>query len=231
MPLPAGPLPLPDLRLVRTADGSFTLDSPALGGHYHSLHGAMAEGRHIYIAQGLQAVRKIAIDVLEVGLGTGLNALLTWEDSERAGKQVSYLALEPFPVPAELCERLGHPLAIGAPARQPGYRAMMRADPGRTIRLSPQFIFRWEQVHLQEWEACEAFDLVYFDAFSPRAQPAMWTLDVFRRIQRAMRPGAVMVTYCVKGEVRRTMAKAGLVVERLPGPPGKRQMLRATKPL
>lgn len=222
--------PPTDLVTIRTADGSFTLDSPALGEHYHSLHGAVAESRHVYIQQGLRSTGKQKLDILEVGFGTGLNALLTWVECEQAGLQVNYLALEPYPLPSSLRMASGHPAAINEPAKEQGFEAMMNLPDREWLELSDGFRFRKDSQRVQELEAELAFDLVYFDAFAPVIQPSMWSLDVFQRIHRAMRPGAILVTYCAKGDVRRTMMQAGLKPERVQGPPGKYKILHVLRP-
>lgn len=213
---------------MRTADGSFTLDSPGLGEHYHSLHGAASESRHVYIHNGLLACEKRKLNVLEVGLGTGLNALLTWMACVCNGLEVDYVALEPFPLPKEAHAALHHAHILGGPQWVGGFDSIMAAPPGERHVLPGGFSFRREQVRVQELEVRDAFELVYFDAFAPKVQPAMWTAEVFSRVARAMRAGGVLVTYCVKGSARRAMEQAGWRTERLPGPPGKKQMLRAT---
>ena len=219
-----------DLVPVRTGDGSFTLDSSSLGDHYHSRFGALAESRHVYIHHGFHVLGKPAVDILEVGLGTGLNALLTWEASDRTGIRVNYLALEPFPLPLHLWAALGHAMAMGAPEREEGYIRLMNAKDGQELSLSPGFLFRSATLKVQDLEAEGAFDLVYFDAFAPSVQPEMWPVEVFRKLYCAMRPEAILVTYCAKGDVRRAMVQAGFQVERKPGPPGKHEMLMARRP-
>lgn len=214
----------PDLVPVRTADGSHTLDSRALKEHYHSLHGAAAESRHVYIANGLLATGRQELRILEIGLGTGLNVLLTWIECGRRGWKADYVALEPFPLPERLWSALGHPAALGALGRQNGYDAMMRARAGEQILPGDGFTFRWERGIVQHIRYVEELDLVYYDAFSPAVQPDMWTKAVFDGLCRAMRSGARLVTYCAKGSVRRAMMEAGLEVQQLPGAPGKRQM-------
>ncbi len=222
--------PPTDLLATRTADGSCTLASASLGEHYHSLFGALAESRHVYLQQGLFHLGKRKVDVLEVGLGTGLNALLTWRETTNSGLEVNYLALEPFPLSPRSIIAVGHIAAIGAAEMRVGYDAMMKVRTGERIELSKAFRFQCAQQEVQQLEAVQAFDLVYFDAFAPAVQPEMWTVDVFRRMFRAMRPGAVLVTYCAKGDVRRAMLEAGLLAQRIPGPPGKYKMIRATRP-
>lgn len=211
-----------------TGDGSFTLRSAALGEPYHSLHGAVAESMHVYIRNGLLSTGKRQLDVLEVGLGTGLNALLTALECRRAGLEVDYSALEPHPLPARMLESLGH-VATVAGGNGELHRLMDQPAGAWTARAAG-FRFRWDRMRVQELDAEQSFDVVYYDAFAPAVQPGMWKLDVFQRVFRAMRPGGVLVTYCAKGDVRRTLLEAGLQAVRLPGPPGKVHMLKATRP-
>lgn len=222
--------PATDFVPLTTADGSRTLHSDALGEHYHSRFGAVAESRHVFLANGFRACRQEPLDLLEVGLGTGLNLLLTWVEAEALERSVRYVALEPFSLHLHTVEALDHAGAIGQPGRQEGFLQMMGSTSGTLVRPSPGFSFLKHAGLVQQLTDEAAYDLVYFDAFAPRVQPGMWTVEVFRALYRAMRPGALLVTYCAKGEVKRAMRAAGLDTELLPGPPGKRQMLRAHKP-
>lgn len=222
-------LEISDWRAVRTGDGSFTLDSAVLGEHYHSMFGALTESRHVYMEHGMRSVQSDRMDLLEVGFGTGLNALLALQEAERVRVNVNHLAIEPRPVPEVLWSSLAHTAAVGAPDMEASYKQMMRAAAGENHRISGYFNFRSVLEPVQELVAKEAFDLVFHDAFAPGIQPGMWTLEVFRTLFRAMRPGAQLVTFCSKGEVRRTMMAAGFRVDRLPGPPGKNEMLKAHK--
>lgn len=222
--------PPADLLPLRTADGSFTLRSEALGEQYHSVHGALQESRHVFIEAGLQATAGAEIDLLEVGLGTGLNALLTWIAGRESGRRVRYTALEPFPLPQDVLAAMDHPARCDHPDLREAFLAMMAAPEGTWYQAGPGFGFRRSASSVLALEAEQAYDLVYFDAFGPATQPELWTLDVFLRVHRALRPGGMLVTYCAKGDVRRAMQEAGLWVERLPGPPGKREMMRATRP-
>jgi len=220
-------IPPTDLVPLRTGDGSFTLESRTLGEHYHSMHGAAAESNHVYIDMGLRARGLRTLDLLEVGLGTGLNALLTLIDSQQTGRVVRYHALEPWPVAAETVAALDHPAALGRSDLRSVFERMMDSD---EMQVTDEFAFRRTPLSVEELNSSDAFDLVYFDAFAPTVQPGMWTLEVFQRIYQAMRPEAILVTYCAKGVVRRTMQEAGFSVERLKGAPGKLEMLRATRP-
>lgn len=222
--------PPQDLAPHRTRDGSFTLRSEQLGEQYHSLHGALNESLHVFIRNGFDQVVKDPVDILEVGLGTGLNALLTWCHADRAQRAVRYMALEPHPLPAARITSLEHARTMGEPDRNADFLRMMTAPADAVQDMSPWFRFMWMQRRLEELHLHEAFDLVYYDAFSPRVQPELWTEEAFRRVHALLRPGGALVTYCAKGAVRRAMLAAGLQVQRLQGPPGKREMFRAVRP-
>ena len=216
-------------RPVRTRDGSLTLRSEAVGEQYHSRHGAVLESRYVFIGAGLKAIKKAHISVLEVGLGTGLNALLTWVEAERSGITIDYHAMEPCPLSIADIDQLDHTGHLGVEGKRTSHLRMMAS---RAERIEPDacFGFTCSISDVRELDLVDRFDLVYFDAFSPEKQPELWTDEVFSRVFRAMRPGALLVTYCAKGEVRRAMIRTGFTVERLKGPPGKREMFRATRP-
>ena len=218
-----------DLKTFRTADGSFTLRSDRWNEQYHSVHGAVQESLHVFLRNGLDQLRNAegAINILEVGLGTGLNMLLTLIAAERSGRPVIYHALEPHPLSIEILEQLQHWDQVGRPDLREAFLELMSG--GRSDH-STTFSFRLDRSEVASIGMENTFDVVYFDAFGPRVQPEMWTVPVFDRIVKAMRAGGILVTYCAKGEVRRNMMAAGLKVERIAGPPGKREMLRATKP-
>lgn len=221
--------PPTDLSLFATRDGSYTLYSHRIDERYHSVHGAVQESLHVFIASGFDRVAAEPVRVLEVGLGTGLNMLLTWIEADQRARCVEYTALEPHPLPVDMLEALGHTEALGREDLHRPFKELMALPSGGTAVPSPHFRFELRHARVQELEEVDAYDLVYFDAFGPATQPEMWTLAVFNTLFRAMRPGAVLVTYCAKGAVRRTMQAAGFSVERAPGPVGKKEMLRATK--
>lgn len=220
--------PSDPLSLLVTGDGSPTLRHAAIGEPYHSVHGAVTESTHVFIRSGLVARDLPRLDVLEVGLGTGLNMLLTWIHCLERGRSVRYTALEPHPLPYARLEELAHCGALNWPGLHREFIHAMTA-PGTHV-LEGGLTFERHDTPVQEIDARNAFDVVYFDAFAPDKQPEMWTEEVFHRMHGAMRPGGILVTYCAKGAVRRAMQAAGLTVERLPGPPGKREMLRARRP-
>jgi tRNA U34 5-methylaminomethyl-2-thiouridine-forming methyltransferase MnmC len=215
--------------IVTTADGSSSIYLPAFDEHYHSSHGAIQESMHVFVAKGWQpvAARQHEISILEIGFGTGLNAWLILRECEKdPAKKVAFTSLEAYPVSAEDAVKLNY-----APAgAQEKFLKLHEAEWGSGAQLTPNFSLLKLQTTLQDFaSAAEAFDLIFFDAFSPKIQPELWTEEIFAKMFHAMKPGGILVTYCAKGEVRRNMQKAGFKVERLPGPPGKREMLRAVK--
>jgi len=196
---------------------------------YHSVHGAVNESTHVYIKSGLEAVGKPHVDVLEIGLGTGLNLLLTWIRCLEGKCAVNYTALEPFPLSAPTLEALRHCEDMAWPGLHEPFMERMTSAAGAWRPSEDGLAFRMLDTPVLDFDEMNAFDLIYFDAFGPRTQPDMWKSEVFQRMFAALRQGGVLVTYCCKGAVRRTMHEAGFEVERLKGPPGKAHMLRAWK--
>ena len=219
-----------------TADGSPTLYVPALDEHYHSRHGAAQQPRHVFIAAGLAPLlaaglgQEQPLRLLEVGLGTGLNALLTLEASQATGAAVLYIAYETQPLPADVVATLAQQWADN-PLLSQGFRRLHRLPWGQAGMLAPDFLLKKYACPIQAASlpvAC--YDLIYFDAFAPEKQPDMWTEDIFYNLYLAAAPGAVLVSYCAQGQFRRNLRAAGWRTEKLPGPPGKREMTRARKP-
>lgn len=228
-----------------TADGSYTLYHAALNEPYHSCHGALRESVHVFIEQGLRFVQRrnpalpSPLHLLEVGLGTGLNAALAMQAAAQMGLSVVYTALEPFPVPAEAWEALRYEQLEqpATPDEQPllapgALRAIHAAPWETTVHLSPSFILLKLKTTLQALPTLPTpADLVFYDAFAPRKQPEMWEVPALACAWKQMAPGGVLVTYCAKGQFKRDLAEAGFVVEKkVQGPPGKREMTRAHKP-
>ena len=220
-----------DFLPVRTRDGSLSLRSEQWGEQYHSRHGAVQESTHVYIRTGLEQVHKPVIDVLEVGLGTGLNLLLTWIRCLEGKCTVNYTALEPYPLTREQLEAMAHCEDLAWPGLHQPFLEHMTGSAGTWHAPVGGLSFRLLHTPVGEFAETGCVDVIYFDAFSPAVQPEMWTPDVIRRMFEALRPGGSLVTYCAKGEVRRAMRSAGFTVKRLIGPPGKRQMFRAERPL
>ena len=214
--------------LQLTADGSHTLFIPEMDEHYHSVNGAIQESRHVFIETGLKSMPKKEIRVLEIGFGTGLNAFLTWLETEKSGQTCYYATIERFPLDPHITEALNYAEQIN-PERKEDYQALHTAAWDEPICLSNNFTLHKLKGDSNQDGLPDAIDVVYFDAFAPEKQPEMWNQAIFDRLFAAMQPGGVLTTYCAKGVVRRMMQKAGYTVERIPGPPGKREMLRARK--
>ncbi len=216
----------PVRKLIKTEDGSFTFWIPEVNETYHSRHGAEQESNHVFIKNGLKLFeQQSAVSVLEVGLGTGLNALLTYEDA--SGHVIHYTALEPFPLISEwvaaLCE------AQRDEKRKSMIEDIHASSFDEIIHFSHSFRFKKLKKGLQELGLHEKFDLIYFDAFGPELEPELWTLEMMQKCYDLLNTEGVWVSYCAKGQVRRNLQQVGFQVERLQGPPGKREMLRAIK--
>lgn len=215
-----------------TEDGSQTLYNPQFGETYHSTHGAVQESRHVFIEAGLTARLSTEhappLRVLELGFGSGLNALMTMLYTKAGGISLHYTTLELYPLAPEVYERLSFPLGLGSDEL---LSKLHRAPWGNRSTIDDQVGTQLEkyQVRIEDYDRGQDFDVIYFDAFSPETQPELWTEELFARLYTMSRRGAILTTYCAKGEVRRRLARAGWQVERLAGPPGKREMLRASK--
>lgn len=215
--------------IEQTEDGSATLYVPELNEHYHSVKGARTESQHIFIDMGLKASAAPCPHILEAGFGTGLNALLTLQEAERTGRPVRYTGIELYPLAWTEVEALHY-------SDDPRLRLLHEAPWEEEVCLTPTFRLLKLRRDLTSWQADDErpplrCDVVYFDAFAPEKQPALWTPAVFRNLYRCLTSGGILTTYCAKGAVRRLMQDIGFRMERLPGPPGgKREILRATKP-
>ena len=219
-------------RIVATADGSHTLELVGIDEHYHSTFGAIQESWHVFIQNGLLSLtgKNTVINILEVGFGTGLNALLSLIESQKAQLQVFYHALEPFPLKREEYVALNYASLLSETGLQEGFQKFHECEWSKEIEFFPGFVFRKEKIGLEAASfAGHFFDLVYFDAFGPDTQPELWTQPLFEKVSSVMKPGGILTTYCAKGSARRAMRASGLAVEKLPGPPGKREMTKAVK--
>ncbi len=206
-----------------TADGSHPLFVPEMDEHYHSVNGAIQESRHVFIEAGLKQLHNDKIKVLEIGFGTGLNALLTLLEAKAT---VEYYAIELYPLSLEIIQSLNYG-EIVCPAKKELFLRLHEASWDMETSITPSFTIH--KIH-GDSNICELpgqLDLVYFDAFAPDKQPEMWNQDIFNRLHQQMKESGILTTYCAKGSVRRMMQRAGYSVERIPGPPGKREMLRA----
>ena len=211
--------------LLITEDGSHTLFVSEIDECYHSTHGAIQESRHIFIEAGLKQCGKQEISVLEIGFGTGLNAFLTLIEADKCQKTVHFTSLELYPVEVEKALKLNYAELI-APKFKEIFEKFHTSPWNEVAQISPFFSLEKVAADFTKFDFAEKYDVIYFDAFSPEKQPEMWTAEQFEKLYKCCNFEAVLTTYCAKGDVRRAMQHAGFKVERLQGPPGKREILR-----
>jgi len=218
-------------QIITTGDGSHSLYNPELDETYHSRHGALQESRYVFIQQGLDLIDPLQqpIRILEVGFGTGLNAVLANEYGEKYNRKIEFTTLETFPLDSTVTEAINVEDTVGEGNRA-FFSLLHSAEWNKAATLNDTFILEKLITTVQEWSLrADYFDVIFYDAFGPRAQPEMWTLEIFQKLYNSIRKGGIFVTYCAKGQVRRDLTTVGFNTARLPGPPGKREMLRGER--
>ncbi|MDP5081392.1 MAG: tRNA (5-methylaminomethyl-2-thiouridine)(34)-methyltransferase MnmD [Winogradskyella sp.] len=236
-------------KIITTSDGSKTIQIVDWNEQYHSIHGAIQEANHVFLKHGLlffcdehiaqlsnlkqpqsnlQPNETKAIDILEIGFGTGLNAFLTLIEAEQRNQNINYVGIEAYPVENKEIEQLNY-IELISKDYATIFEKMHKTSWEKPHGITANFQLEKQQKFFQDIKASNAFDIIYFDAFGARVQPDLWTETIFTLMFNALKENGILVTYCAKGSVRRAMQTVGLIVERLPGPPGKREMLRARK--
>ena len=221
--------------MIRTEDGSSSLFLPELNETYHSFHGALGESQHVFIRMGLehwlaQHPEAEEVSILEVGFGTGLNALLALEAAEQRSVKINFTTLEPYPLKKSVTDQLNYGQLVANAAWEKEFHAMHASPWGETVAVSSSFDLLKHHSRLEDYEGEEApFDLVFFDAFAPSKQAELWEKDLLQKVAHLMAPAGVFTTYCAKGQLKRDLKSLGLIVETLPGAPGKKEMVRAGK--
>jgi tRNA U34 5-methylaminomethyl-2-thiouridine-forming methyltransferase MnmC len=218
-------------QIITTGDGSHSLYNSELDETYHSRHGALQESRYVFIQQGLDLIDPLQqpIRILEVGFGTGLNAVLANEYGEKYNRKIEFTTLETFPLDSAVTEAINVEDTVGA-GNSAFFSQLHLAECNSAIKINDTFIIEKLNTTVQDWPVrADYFDVIFYDAFGPRAQPEMWTLEIFQKLYNSMRKGGIFVTYCAKGQVRRDLTTVGFHTSRLPGPPGKREMLRGER--
>ncbi|QHT70406.1 tRNA (5-methylaminomethyl-2-thiouridine)(34)-methyltransferase MnmD [Rhodocytophaga rosea] len=217
-----------------TSDGSHTLYNSDLDESYHSVHGAVQESMHVFIKSGLDYMLEVKRDiwVLEVGMGTGLNAWLTINQVLHSDAKVHYVAVEPHPVDISLVDQLNYPQMLHTTEyRNRLFQQLHRTEWEKFISLTPEFELRKMPYTLEDFKPMWIFDLIYFDAFAPSKHPQIWEKPMLKKLYDITTPGGILLTYSAKGQFKRDLKETGWLVETLQGPPGKREMTRATKPV
>lgn len=215
------------MEFLQTEDGSHTLYAPLIDETYHSTHGAINESLHVFMRAGFEQISKQKLRVLEVGFGTGLNAYLTALASS-AKSAVYYTTVEKYPLPEKFWQLFNYPAMVGQ--NRALFQSLHTSPWNVETKLTPTFYLHKIEGDFSCLLLQEQFDLIFYDAFSPEKQPELWSEQIFEKLYNHTNSLGVLTTYCAKGAVRRAMQHAGYTVERIPGPVGKREMLRAIKP-
>ena len=217
--------------ILLTSDGSHTIQSARYGVSYHSRFGAVQESRHVFIGSALRykALQKKELSVLEMGLGTGLNALLTLIDAKNNGLQINYAAVEAYPISSEQARQLNFIEVLKVPDLKAPFLQMHDGPWGEPLPLHDHFTFTKWNCLFEEFDTEARFDAIYFDAFAPNTQPELWEIPLLEKMYEVLNPGGILTTYSAKGSVKRNLKAVGFTVEKLAGPPGKREMTRAHK--
>ena len=222
-----------------TSDGSTSIHLPDWNEQYHSKHGAIQEAYHVFIKAGFEKFldtisqkkesTQTNLSVLEVGFGTGLNAFITFLEADKKNLKIDYVGVEAYPVAANEVEKLNYVAELKAENNQLVFNEMHTTSWDEKHTISDDFLLTKRKQFFNEIDDENTFDVIYFDAFGATNQPELWTEEIFQKMFTALKVGGILTTYAAKGSVRRAMQTVGFTVERLAGPPGKREMLRAVK--
>lgn len=217
-------------KIFITNDGSSSIYLPEWDENYHSKHGAIQEAYHVFIKHGLDLFKaNDKVNILEIGFGTGLNCFITFLESIKRNLKITYDGIEAYPLKAEEILALNYVEELKATDYSKIF-TMLHAMKWEEIQdVHTNFKLLKRKLFFKDIEDKSKFDLIYFDAFGARVQPELWTEDIFRIMYKSLKNNGILVTYSAKGSVRRAMQQVGFLVEKLPGPPGKREMLRASK--
>ena len=212
--------------ILTTSDGSTTIHLPDWNEQYHSKNGSINETYHVFINSGLKMVSSNEVSILEIGFGTGLNCFITYLESKR---KIDYVGVEAYPVTANEVEKMNFISILEAEKEREAFNKIHTVSWEEKHQITDSFSILKRKQFFEDINDTDAFHLIYFDAFGARVQPELWTENIFLKMFNALKENGILVTYSAKGSVRRAMQAVGFFVERLPGPPGKREMLRATK--
>lgn len=219
------------LKIITTEDGSHSLYNEELKETYHSFHGALQESIYVFIEKGLRYWRTKSglpkeVEIFEVGFGTGLNALLVAQFAMENKVKIKFTTLEPFPLALETINQLNYATLIGQDDLQMVFEEIHSCEWGQTIEINPYFSIHKNKCKLEDFQTDQRFDVLFFDAFAPSKQAELWTIDLLQKCYDIMHEGGVFVTYSAKGQLKRDLKTVGFEVETLPGPPGKKEMVR-----
>lgn len=215
--------------IIQTKDGSTTIHLEEWNESYHSKHGAIQEAKHVFIKNGLSLFEGKSISILEIGFGTGLNAFISFLESSALNQKIDYVGVEAFPVDSKEILAMNYVEELGAQSQLSIFKKMHESNWNEKVALNEVFSLTKRQQFFQDITDVAQFDLIYFDAFGFRVQPELWSTAIFQKMYNALKENGVLVTYAARGVVKRSMMEVGFKVEKLEGPPGKREMFRALK--
>ncbi|WP_264524761.1 tRNA (5-methylaminomethyl-2-thiouridine)(34)-methyltransferase MnmD [Flavobacterium sp. N502536] len=215
--------------IIKTLDGSTTIHLQEWDECYHSKHGAIQEAKHVFIKNGLSLFGDAPVSILEIGFGTGLNAFITFLESSQKQQPIDYVGVEAYPVDAKEVLAMNYVDELEATAHKAIFEKMHECEWNQKVAITNDFGLTKRKQFFDEIDDFEIFDLIYFDAFGYRVQPELWSTEIFRKMYNSLKPNGVLVTYAARGVVKRSMIEVGFTVEKLAGPPGKREMFRAFK--
>lgn len=216
-------------KLFITNDGSTSIHLEEWNESYHSKHGAIQEAYHVFIKNGLSLFEGKSVSVLEIGFGTGLNALITLKESKLFHQTIDYVGVEAYPISGEMAMQMNYVEQLQDANLNSFFQKMHQIDWEEKTIIDSHFHLTKEKKFFQEIDNKNQFDLIYFDAFGFRVQPELWSAEVFQKMYDALKNGGILVTYACRTSIKNAMKESGFTVEKLPGAPGKREMLRASK--
>ena len=215
--------------IIKTLDGSTTIQLTEWNECYHSKHGAIQEAQHVFIKNGLSLFENKHVSILEIGFGTGLNAFITLLEAKKMQQTIDYVGVEAYPISAAEVLDMNYVVELDATNESLIFDAIHQSNWEEKVVLNANFTLTKRKQFFEEIEDEKKFDLIYFDAFGYRVQPELWSTEIFRRMFNALKLNGILVTYAARGVVKRSMIEVGFTVEKLAGPPGKREMFRARK--
>jgi tRNA U34 5-methylaminomethyl-2-thiouridine-forming methyltransferase MnmC len=215
--------------IIHTLDGSTTIHIKEWNESYHSKHGAIQEAQHVFIKNGLELFENKNISILEIGFGTGLNAFVTFIESKRLQQKINYTGVEAYPISSDELTSMNYIEELKVHNYTAIFDTMHQSTWGEQTVIDNSFVLTKRKQFFQEIDDIEQFDLIYFDAFGYRVQPELWSTEIFQKMFNSLKDQGILVTYAARGVVKRSMIEVGFSVEKLAGPPGKREMFRARK--
>ena len=215
--------------IIVTSDGSTSIHLPDWEESYHSKHGAIQEAKHVFIKNGLSLFKGQSVSILEIGFGTGLNAFITFLESQLLNQMVDYVGVEGFPISSQEVLQMNYVNQLNATDFKAVFELFHLCKWEENVTISNHFRLTKRNQLFNEIDDINQFDLIYFDAFGFRVQPELWSLEIFTKMYTALKSGGILVTYACRGPIKRAMIEAGFQIEKLDGPPGKREMLRGRK--